>query len=399
MLAQRLGMLVALLLVMSSPLEAARIVNVTVEPKLDEGKQLINVELLMDRGEAAVEIEVLAVLFDEATVPPLRPILSNNPATRSPTGQYVAKTTIVQQNQVRLQQATIDVPLDHLKLAAGLHQIAYQVRILQDGKPIELVCTPAEMVTRRQGGSRHGTQDGDRDGEGGPAAETGRRSAARRRRPARDGAGGDDGPRAGVEAGAARRCRSSRAASTRRCSRSRRRRRSRSTIRTSPTRSATCSRCLGRRRGRSASISPRTATLRTPAARDASRFGNDVGELTLWLGDCRHPGAQDARRAAAVAGEAAADAAGQLHGRRAHQHDAPTIFIRRSATRSGRRQAADRRRRTTSCCSSTGSTTAFGFRACGSRKWCTTRGSRAGRCSSVGRPTAAIVCSTSWRGC
>ena len=30
------------------------------------------------------------------------------------------------------------MPLDHLKLAAGLHQIAYQVRVLQDGKPIEL---------------------------------------------------------------------------------------------------------------------------------------------------------------------------------------------------------------------------------------------------------------------
>jgi esterase/lipase superfamily enzyme len=146
MWARRLGLFFALSFVVSSPLEAARTVNVTVEPKLDEGKQLIHVELLMDRGEAAVEIEVLAVLFDEATVPPLRPILSNNPATRSPIGQYVAKTTIVEQNQVRLQEATIEVPLDHLKLAAGLHRIAYQVRILQDGKPIEVVCTPAELV-------------------------------------------------------------------------------------------------------------------------------------------------------------------------------------------------------------------------------------------------------------
>lgn len=143
---QRLGVLVAIVFVAALPVEAARIVNVNVEPKLDEGKQQINIELLMDRGEAAVEVEVLAVLFDENTVPALRPILSNNPAARSATGQYVAKTTIIQQNQVRLQKATIDVPLDHLKLAPGLHRIAYQVRILQDGKPIEVVCTAAEMV-------------------------------------------------------------------------------------------------------------------------------------------------------------------------------------------------------------------------------------------------------------
>ena len=100
----------------------------------------------MDRGEAAVEIEVLAVLSDPNTVPPLRPILSNNPAARSATGQYVAKTTLVQANQERLQRATIVVPLDHLRLAAGLHQIAFQVRVLQDGKPIELICTPAQMI-------------------------------------------------------------------------------------------------------------------------------------------------------------------------------------------------------------------------------------------------------------
>jgi esterase/lipase superfamily enzyme len=146
MSAFRLGLLVALVVFVTSPLQAARIVNVTVEPKLDEGKQQIHIELLLDRGEAAVEIEVLAVLFDPDTVPALRPILSNNPAARSATGQYVAKTTIVQKDQVRLQKVTIDVPLDHLKLSAGMHQIAYQVRVLQDGKAIDLVCTPAEMV-------------------------------------------------------------------------------------------------------------------------------------------------------------------------------------------------------------------------------------------------------------
>lgn len=128
------------------PAEAARVLSVDVEPKPDEGKIELQVALLMDRGEAAVEIEVLAVLSDPNTVPPLRPILSNNPAARSATGQYVAKTTLVQANQERLQRATIVVPLDHLRLAAGLHQIAFQVRILQDGKPIELICTPAQMI-------------------------------------------------------------------------------------------------------------------------------------------------------------------------------------------------------------------------------------------------------------
>ena len=82
--------------VASALTEAARILNVDVEPKLDEGKSEQQVALLLDRGEAAVEIEVLAVLSDPNTVPPLRPILSNNPAARSATGQYVAKTTLVQ---------------------------------------------------------------------------------------------------------------------------------------------------------------------------------------------------------------------------------------------------------------------------------------------------------------
>jgi esterase/lipase superfamily enzyme len=125
---------------------AARVVNVDVESKLNEGKQLVQIELLLDRGEAAVEIEVLAILFDPATVPPIRPILSNDPASRSETGQYVAKTTVVQKDRQRLQKVTIEVPLDHLKLAPGLHQVAYQVRVRQDGQPIELVCAPATMV-------------------------------------------------------------------------------------------------------------------------------------------------------------------------------------------------------------------------------------------------------------
>ena len=100
--------------VVSSPLEAARIVNVTVEPKLDEGKQkLINIELLdgprrggrRDRGARR------AVRREHGAAAAADPLQQSR--ARSATGQYVAKTTIVQQNQVRLQKATIDVPLDH----------------------------------------------------------------------------------------------------------------------------------------------------------------------------------------------------------------------------------------------------------------------------------------------
>jgi esterase/lipase superfamily enzyme len=126
---------------------AARILDLQVESKLGEGNQEIHLELLLDPGEAAVQLEVLALEFDDQAERPLRPVASHNPSARSATGQYVARSTAVQKDRQRLLKRTIVVPLDHLRLTQGLHQIAYQVRVLQDGRTIEHVCAPLVMVS------------------------------------------------------------------------------------------------------------------------------------------------------------------------------------------------------------------------------------------------------------
>jgi esterase/lipase superfamily enzyme len=127
--------------------DAARILSINIESQLDVKKQLINIDLLFDPGETAVELEVLAAEFKDGATPPLSPIPSNNPAARAPNGQYVAKTVVTQENKQRLQKVVIPVPLNELKLSQGLHQIAYQVRVLQDGKPVEHICAPTTMVS------------------------------------------------------------------------------------------------------------------------------------------------------------------------------------------------------------------------------------------------------------
>jgi esterase/lipase superfamily enzyme len=126
---------------------AARILNLTVESRLDQKEQLIQIELLFDPGETAVELETLALEFKDGAVPPLSPIGSHNPAARSANGQYVSKTVVQQENHQRVQKISIVVPLNELKLSRGLHQIAYQVRVLQDGKPVEHGCAPKVMVS------------------------------------------------------------------------------------------------------------------------------------------------------------------------------------------------------------------------------------------------------------
>jgi esterase/lipase superfamily enzyme len=127
---------------------AGRILNITeIESKLDDHQQLIHVEFLFDPGESAVQLEVLALEFQEGAPRPLKPIESNNPSARAQNGQYVARTTIEQVNQQRVQKITLTVPLDQLKLSEGFHQIAYQVRVLQDGKPVEHVCAPFVNVS------------------------------------------------------------------------------------------------------------------------------------------------------------------------------------------------------------------------------------------------------------
>ena len=129
---------------------AARILNLAVESKLKEKQQLINFELLFDPGETAVELEVFALEFKDGAVPPLSPIASNNPATRAANGQYVAKSVVEQENRQRVQKVSLIVPLNELKLSQGMHQIAYQVRVLQDGKPVEHVCAPTLMLSVRK---------------------------------------------------------------------------------------------------------------------------------------------------------------------------------------------------------------------------------------------------------
>ena len=130
-----------------APIHAARILNLEVESKLDREAATNQFELLFDPGETAVELEVFALEFKDGAVPPLSPIASNNPATRAANGQYVAKTVVEQENRQRVQKVTLIVPLNELKLTQGLHQIAYQVRVLQDGKPVEHVCAPTRMVS------------------------------------------------------------------------------------------------------------------------------------------------------------------------------------------------------------------------------------------------------------
>lgn len=127
--------------------QAARILSINIESQLDQKKQLVVIDLLFDPGETAVELEVLAAEFRDNVTPPLSPIPSNNPATRGPNGQYVAKAVVTQENKQRMQKVTITVPINELKLTKGLHQIAYQVRVLQDGKPVEHVCAPKTMVS------------------------------------------------------------------------------------------------------------------------------------------------------------------------------------------------------------------------------------------------------------
>jgi hypothetical protein len=115
---------------------------VRVESKVEARNHELHVEVLFEPGEAAAELEALALEFNGHTVPPLRPIVSNNPSARSSTGQYIFKDTVVQKNQQRVQKHMIVVPLDHLKLAEGIHQIAYQIRVLQGEATIEHVCAP-----------------------------------------------------------------------------------------------------------------------------------------------------------------------------------------------------------------------------------------------------------------
>jgi esterase/lipase superfamily enzyme len=126
---------------------AARVRNLDVEPKSRQKQHLLNFDLLFDPGETAVELEVLALEFRDGATPPLSPIGSNNPSRRGPDGQYLAKTVIQQKDGQRLQPSKITVLLDDLRLAQGLHQIAYQLRVFQDGKAIEHVCAAKVMVS------------------------------------------------------------------------------------------------------------------------------------------------------------------------------------------------------------------------------------------------------------
>lgn len=127
--------------------QAARILNLEVESKLDQMQQLIHFELLFDPGETAVELEVFALEFKDEAVPPLSPIASNNPTARAANGQYVAKSVVEQEDRQRVQKVSLIVPLNELKLTEGVHQIAYQLRALQDGKPVEHVCARTVMIS------------------------------------------------------------------------------------------------------------------------------------------------------------------------------------------------------------------------------------------------------------
>jgi esterase/lipase superfamily enzyme len=127
--------------------DAARILNLTVDPRLDQRQHVLLIDLLFDPGESAAELQTLALEFKDEATPPLALIASNNPASRGPNGQYAAKTVLKQTDKQRMQKFEIIVPLNELKLAKGMHQIAYQVQVLQDGKIVEHVCAPKLMVS------------------------------------------------------------------------------------------------------------------------------------------------------------------------------------------------------------------------------------------------------------
>ena len=91
-----------------------------------------------------------------------------------------------------------------------------------------------------------------------------------------------------------------------------------------------------------------TRNIVNPNARDATRFGRRDGRADLRLGARGHLGFENARRAAAVAGTRATDAARQLQSQPDFDSDRGRRSSRRSATRCGRRRAVDRRRKTTS---------------------------------------------------
>ncbi len=132
------------------PVAAARVRNLHVEAKSRDKQHLLKFELLFDPGEAAVEFETLAFELQPVATPPLSPISSTNPSHRGPNGQYVAKTVIQQQDGQRLRQCTITVPLDELQLTQGRHQIAYQLRVMQDGKVVEQLSTPQVFLNVKQ---------------------------------------------------------------------------------------------------------------------------------------------------------------------------------------------------------------------------------------------------------
>lgn len=147
---QRIVSSIALCGLLVSPLFAARVRNLDVEAKSRNKQHLLHFDLLFDPGETAVELEVLALEFRDGATPPLSPIGANNPSRRGPNEQYLAKTVIQQKDGQRLQPSTITIPLDELRLTQGLHQIAYQLRVLQDGQAVEHVCAPKVMVNVRK---------------------------------------------------------------------------------------------------------------------------------------------------------------------------------------------------------------------------------------------------------
>lgn len=144
---QRIVSSIVLFGLLVGSVNAARVRNLDVEPKSRQKQHVLNFDLLFDPRETAVELEVLALEFRDGATPPLSPIGSNNPSRRGPDGQYLAKTVIQQKDGQRLQPSKITVLLDDLRLAQGLHQIAYQLRVLQDGKAIEHVCAAKVMVS------------------------------------------------------------------------------------------------------------------------------------------------------------------------------------------------------------------------------------------------------------
>jgi esterase/lipase superfamily enzyme len=129
------------------PAHAARILNAEVESRLDQKQQLIHFDLLFDPGETAVELEVYALELKDGATPPLIPIPSNNPINRAANGQYVAKSVVEQKDKQRVQKVSLIVLMNELKLSQGLNQIAYQIRVLQDGKPVEHICVRMVMVS------------------------------------------------------------------------------------------------------------------------------------------------------------------------------------------------------------------------------------------------------------